>query len=152
MFYERITVTTSGVAGNVITLQGTRGAGGEHLTIIDGSDALNGGWTLAASTYGGLYQRSSLPYEVGWMGVDDGTTTYHILSSKLRYENRTYFDIMDLPANYKAAKSYLTGQKSFTGMALRPSGQVERLQCMCGGETVIIPTVKICVSPLAMEP
>ena len=58
--------------GQPITLQGTRGAAGERLTVIDGSDAYVGGWTLhSGSGTSSIYRTTSAPYTIGHMQVDD---------------------------------------------------------------------------------
>ena len=108
IYRERVTPTVSGSAGALITLLGERGAAGERLTVIDGSDAITG-WTLEPSTHGGLYRTTSVPYELGWLGVDDGTTLYHILKMVDRFVDEYNIPKLDLPSNYLVGLSYITG-------------------------------------------
>ena len=106
-YYERIALKNSGRAGSPIVIEGERGASGERLAVIDGSDPITG-WVPASSTYGGLWRTSSVPYEIGWLGVDDGTATRHILAMTEPYVNRTSLADLDLPADYLVGKSYIT--------------------------------------------
>src|SRR5262245_47779154 len=111
-YYERVVPTVSGSAGNMITLMGERGTSGERLAILDGSDLYTGGWTLANATYGNRYQTNSVPYNVGWVGIDQGGQTYHILMAfwynKPGGRDPTLFDPLDVPANYQACVSYIS--------------------------------------------
>ena len=107
-YYERIALKNSGRAGSPIVIEGERGASGERLAVIDGSDTITG-WVTVSSTYGGLWRTSSVPYEIGWLGVDDGIATRHILAMTEPYVNRTWLANLDLPADYLVGKSYITG-------------------------------------------
>jgi len=111
-YYERITPTVSGSAGNLITLLGERGPSGERLTILDGSDLYTGGWTLNASTNGGLYRTTTAPYAIGWVGIEQGGQSYHILMSADYHVSRTLLSTLDHPAEEWTCVSYLVCQSS----------------------------------------
>ncbi len=56
VYYERIELKNSGTPESPIVFEGTRGSGGEWLTIIDGSDATSG-WVAAPEVGTGVYKK-----------------------------------------------------------------------------------------------
>ena len=68
-YAEHVSLLTSGSSGNRITFQGTRGGGGEWLTIIDPSVELSSsGWVSAGMN--GAWKKTSLPFVPGHVQVD----------------------------------------------------------------------------------
>jgi hypothetical protein len=64
IYYERVSLSTDGTEGNPITIEGENG------TIVDGSDAVNGGnWVAAPEIGTGVYKQTSYAYEPGSMYV-----------------------------------------------------------------------------------
>ena len=106
-YFERVTPTVSGSTGTPITLLGERGAAGERLAVIDGSDTYTGGWTLHSGTgTSSIYRTTSAPYTIGHMQVDDK----HILKMRDPYTpSETSLAELQYAPNAQAGLSYITG-------------------------------------------
>ena len=101
-YYERIALKNSGRAGSPIVIEGERGPSGERLTVIDGSDPLTG-W-VRTNTWG-VWQTTNIPYEIGWLGVDDK----HILKMVRPYESELDLEHLDYPPDFHVGMNYITG-------------------------------------------
>ena len=66
VYNEFVKIQNSGEEGNPIIFEGERGAGGEWLTIVDPSTAINSGWVAAPEVGAGVYKQvlGFEPYEM----------------------------------------------------------------------------------------
>lgn len=70
-YYERIKIRTSGTETSPIIFQGEKKNNDEWLTIIDGSEPINGEWFCASEIGNGVYKSSAIPYSPKGMFINN---------------------------------------------------------------------------------
>lgn len=97
VYYERVVMKTSGSSNAPIVFEGTRGAGGELLSVIDGGDRVTATWAPAPNMP--LVYRAQLPYEPYAMTLDgpqcvsnpdDCSKTVWRIGSDAMYQRQTF--------------------------------------------------------------